>query len=384
MKCPKCNYLGFETGDRCKNCGYDFSLLSAADTEAADYDIHPPAEDDVPVHVIDDLGRSDADQVDPWIGDDRDDPLGGKADVEPTSRDVIDDSLTLSLTPEQPFNDDIDTNLEAVLDDAELSPPLAVATSPEPDSLRLSSPVVPFAPPAASASIEEALPLFTPAEEQDRDDEPLVKLPVAPRPPLAVRRTPDTPRLRAVPRPTSRPSPAPVLQFSEELAEREPLVEEPEPFQSPEPKTSVARRSISGEPAGAGARVIAVAIDYTILLGIDLAVVYFTLRMAGLSPGDWRLLPATPMLTFLALLKLAYFSAFTTVGGQTIGKMAVGTCVIDDDGSPVDGAGAMRRTAAGALSLLLFGLGFVPAFFGEHRALHDRLAGTRVVRLRSV
>src|SRR6185295_17185089 len=30
MKCPKCNYLGFETGDRCKNCGYDFSLMAAA------------------------------------------------------------------------------------------------------------------------------------------------------------------------------------------------------------------------------------------------------------------------------------------------------------------------------------------------------------------
>ena len=26
MKCPKCGYLGFETGDRCRNCGYDFSL----------------------------------------------------------------------------------------------------------------------------------------------------------------------------------------------------------------------------------------------------------------------------------------------------------------------------------------------------------------------
>ena len=27
MKCPKCHYLGFDTGDRCRNCGYDFSLL---------------------------------------------------------------------------------------------------------------------------------------------------------------------------------------------------------------------------------------------------------------------------------------------------------------------------------------------------------------------
>jgi uncharacterized RDD family membrane protein YckC len=26
MKCPKCGYLGFEAVDRCRNCGYDFSL----------------------------------------------------------------------------------------------------------------------------------------------------------------------------------------------------------------------------------------------------------------------------------------------------------------------------------------------------------------------
>ena len=384
MKCPKCNYLGFETGDRCKNCGYDFSLLSAADCDAADYDIHPPAEDDVPVHVIDNLDRSDADEVDPWIGDDRDDPLGGKANVAPTSRDVIDDSLTLSLTPEQPFPGDIDTEFEPDLEDVELSSPIAVRTSTLSDSLPPSSLVVPFAPAAATAPADEPLPLFTPApNQQEEDDQLLIKLPPAPRPPLAVRRTPDTPRLRAVPRPMSRPSPAPVLQFIEELAEREAPVEE-RAAKFPEPGTSVAQRLVSGESAGAGPRLLAVAIDYTILLGIDLAVVYFTLRMAGLSPGDWRVLPATPMLTFLVLLKVAYFTAFTAVGGQTIGKMAAATCVIADDGSPVDAGRAMRRTIGGAFSLLLLGLGFVPALFGDHRALHDRLAGTCVVRLRSV
>ena len=36
MKCPKCDYLGFETGDRCKNCGYDFSLMPI---DAADADL---------------------------------------------------------------------------------------------------------------------------------------------------------------------------------------------------------------------------------------------------------------------------------------------------------------------------------------------------------
>ena len=28
MKCPKCGYLGFERVERCRNCGYDFSLTS--------------------------------------------------------------------------------------------------------------------------------------------------------------------------------------------------------------------------------------------------------------------------------------------------------------------------------------------------------------------
>lgn len=33
MKCSKCGYLGFETGDRCRNCGYDFSLVPESEPE---------------------------------------------------------------------------------------------------------------------------------------------------------------------------------------------------------------------------------------------------------------------------------------------------------------------------------------------------------------
>jgi uncharacterized RDD family membrane protein YckC len=42
MKCPKCGYLGFETVDRCRNCGYDFSLAPAA---APDLAMRPPGQD---------------------------------------------------------------------------------------------------------------------------------------------------------------------------------------------------------------------------------------------------------------------------------------------------------------------------------------------------
>ena len=92
MKCPKCDYLGFETGDRCKNCGYDFSLLSVAASETPDYDIHPAAVDDVPVHVIDDV-EQDAPHT-------RDDVAN-----------AVDDRLMISLTPESPFEDDATTGV---------------------------------------------------------------------------------------------------------------------------------------------------------------------------------------------------------------------------------------------------------------------------------
>jgi len=357
MKCPKCAYLGFETGDRCKNCGYDFSLLAAADSNPADFIHHvssdeldyvhhasssepdyvfrTPSADDVSIQVNQDL-----DPYDRWF-DNRREPLGGKRGPELSARDS---ALPVSLTPEPPFADE----------------------SPA------SSPVVHVVP----VSSAEALPLFRPSD--DAEDEPLIKMPAAPRAPLAVRRTPDTPRLRAVARPVSRPT-APGLQFSEE-----PLEVAAGPAETVPRVQPWAAGAMTSESSRTGSRLVAAVIDHAILLGIDLGVVYFTVRMAGLSMSEWNVLPLLPMLTFLGLLKISYFYAFTAVGGQTIGKMAVGTCVIAEDGAPVDAARAMRRTCAGVLSALLLGLGFAPALFGNRRALHDRLAGTRVVRLRSV
>ncbi|MBP1633705.1 MAG: hypothetical protein H6Q10_279 [Acidobacteria bacterium] len=36
MKCPKCGYLGFEPSDRCRNCGYEFSLAPPPPTPPGD------------------------------------------------------------------------------------------------------------------------------------------------------------------------------------------------------------------------------------------------------------------------------------------------------------------------------------------------------------
>jgi uncharacterized RDD family membrane protein YckC len=76
---------------------------------------------------------------------------------------------------------------------------------------------------------------------------------------------------------------------------------------------------------------------------------------------------------------------FVAAGGQTIGKMAAGIRVVPGDPAAplserVTFGHAVLRAAAFFLSLLPLGLGLVPAFFGDRRGVHDRLADTRVVR----
>ena len=316
MKCPKCSYLGFETGDRCKNCGYDFSLL-AARAEPPDPDLNLRVPDEMPV---------EADHS--WM-----DRLhsGGEEVTE---------------AHEMP----------------EIEPPSA-------------------------ARAEPAFPLFAPRD--DADDEPLIKFPAAPRAPLSVRRTPEQPRLR----PSGRPSPsdAPLsLEFADESravphVSLRPSIEPIEPIDAVEPIEPVERHDrrldAHADTSSLPRRVAAGLTDHVILFSIDLIVLYSTVRMAGLTMGDWQLLPPVPMLAFLLLLKLSYFGAFTAACGQTIGKMAAHIRVVSDD-APLDPSRAIRRTIVSAVSTLAFGAGFIPALLDpEHRALHDRIARTRVVEL---
>lgn len=272
MKCPKCGYLGFETGDRCRNCGYDFALMAA--------------------------------------------------------------------TPSAPAAD-------------------------------------PGGPPA------HGLPLFDPGSA---DDAPLVALPPAPRAPLSVRRTPETSRLRTIPRVAREPASA--LNFHEEPERTREAdaadVRSGPPERDPHRSPGYAAVTEDGSKV-AGRRIAALIVDHAILLAIDAAVLYFTLKMAGLTMAEVAAVPLTPLALFLVLLQLAYFSAFTAVGGQTIGKMAAGIRVVAVDDRPLDGVRAIRRTLAGLLSYVTLGIGFVPALVGaDRRALHDRLSGTRVVSLHSV
>lgn len=132
-----------------------------------------------------------------------------------------------------------------------------------------------------------------------------------------------------------------------------------------------------------GARVSAGLIDVVLLVGIDAAVLYLTLRVTGLQNTieDLRVLSPVPFVGFLATLAFGYVAAFTVAGGQTIGKMVLSLRVIGDDGRPVDAAGGTLRALGCMLVPITLGLSYLPALFtSDHRAIHDRLAGTRVVQ----
>lgn len=228
--------------------------------------------------------------------------------------------------------------------------------------------IVPAIPGPPSAT--PVLPLFA---RDPSDDEPLIKAPATPRRPVAVRRTPE-PRYRPAPSEMREPSPGLAPRFGEQPAE----VEQPRVVRLDRP----AARAGAEEICDARPRVVAAAIDVGILASIDLVVLYLTLRMAALPMTEWHTLPLVPLLVFLTLVKFGYLAAFTAIGGQSIGKMAAHVRVVTEQGGLLTPGRAMQRSLAAMVSFVTLGAAFLPALTGRRLALHDRVAGTRVVPAR--
>jgi uncharacterized RDD family membrane protein YckC len=129
------------------------------------------------------------------------------------------------------------------------------------------------------------------------------------------------------------------------------------------------------------ARFVAVVIDLMILAVVDAIVIYFTMQICGLSFDELGLLPKGPLLAFLLVQNGGYLVAFTA-GGQTLGKMAAGIRVVPaSPESTLDLGRALLRTMMWMVLAVPAGLGFLTAILSrDHRGLHDRFAGTRVVR----
>lgn len=219
------------------------------------------------------------------------------------------------------------------------------------------------------------LPLFK--DRLPNDDRPLVNSPAIPRQPLSVRKS-SPPPLRS----PKAPAGDPVLNLDPLEPDAPPLRHGP---WLPKPDLR-ARAEAPPEPseveaAGLGARLVAGMADAVLLAGICGAVVYITLRVCGLRVNQIGALPMAPLSGFLLLLVGGYLVLLTAAGGQTFGKMAVGIRVVPmREGERVSLGESSMRAAGYVVSLLPAGLGLLPAIIhADRRALHDRLADTRVV-----
>jgi uncharacterized RDD family membrane protein YckC len=138
-------------------------------------------------------------------------------------------------------------------------------------------------------------------------------------------------------------------------------------------------------PAPTGARLLAGLCDTALVLAVQALVL-----MPGVLYWRSRELPSeVPYLAIalsLALIPLAlglgagYYLHSWGVRGSTLGQRLFGLEVEAEDGSRPPGLSrAFLRLLGYGFSACLFGAGFLPIAFSG-RALHDRIAGTRVVR----
>jgi len=409
MRCPKCHYLSFEPEPRCRNCGYDLAVPDADLALRTEADASGPLDDlslrplvptpAAPITLeLDPVGRA--------IGGDLA-PAEATAvratavEVSPVEASPVEEPEELVAVGARAPIERLARSTSAQAAQAESASIAAAAAA----AAAPATPPTPARPIARAPHTTAELPLFMkatlgssspdssaegfPKEDDQADDqgsdEPLVTVPASPRAPLAVRRgaLPSDAAGRARPKPGGR-RPGP---FDRDLLEDLQRVE-PEAVQHARVAATAPERSAAAMEDGEVSprmRLTAAAIDLGFTGLIGTAVVWATLRLCDVSLADVGWSALAPLAAFLLLVNVGYLVLFTAAGGQTLGKMALGIRVVgaldadvqDDFLSPGQAAWRALLTVP---SVFVLGAGLWPALVGRGQALHDRIAGTRVVR----
>jgi uncharacterized RDD family membrane protein YckC len=167
----------------------------------------------------------------------------------------------------------------------------------------------------------------------------------------------------------------------------------PRPVPAPGPRALETRAEPSAsepQPAGFGPRLLAGLIDGVVVAAgqsviMAPALAYWWSReppQASTDVGFWPILLSLGLVPLALALGAVYYIYFWGVKGATPGKRVLDLVVQAEDGAqPIGVPRASMRLLGYILSGALFGIGFLMIALGGS-ALHDRLAGTRVVRWR--
>lgn len=138
--------------------------------------------------------------------------------------------------------------------------------------------------------------------------------------------------------------------------------------------------------AGFWIRFVAFSIDeilVSILFSIFGGLLFLAGSASGLASSDGNGSLALLIQIFWQLLNIVYYVFFTGYCGQTPGKMALRIKVIRCDGTPLSyPRAAFREIPAKFISGIIFCIGYLMAAFDQQKqSLHDRMAGTYVIKL---
>lgn len=143
--------------------------------------------------------------------------------------------------------------------------------------------------------------------------------------------------------------------------------------------------SPEGIPVGFWPRVGAYLIDVMVLQGIFLAIWgpapnALPTSSNGLPDLEAWLRAMSPRLQYEIVMIIGYTVFLNGQFGATLGKLAIGARIVNLDGSAIGFGKALLRWLGTIGSQITLGIGYLMvAFRSDKRALHDLLAGTKVI-----
>lgn len=136
--------------------------------------------------------------------------------------------------------------------------------------------------------------------------------------------------------------------------------------------------------AGFWIRVVAYLLDALIIGAVNAIVIGVIIAVLGIdSFGSWMQDPSNtlPINGLSFIIGIAYFALMESSEKQaTVGKMAMGIIVVDDQGNRISPTRAVGRYLGKIVSAFVLLIGFIMvAFHAKKQGLHDVMANTLVV-----
>ncbi|MDB6055956.1 MAG: domain containing protein [Verrucomicrobiales bacterium] len=136
------------------------------------------------------------------------------------------------------------------------------------------------------------------------------------------------------------------------------------------------------EYAGFWRRLLAKIVDGLVMYAVNFGITAVLGISSAMAPtrSTLALGAIAASLSIGLVVPLIYNTVMLARFGATLGKMACGLQVVTPEGGPISYGRALGRTMSEWISSLICSIGYIMAAFDdEKRALHDRIASTRVI-----